>query len=39
METELSDTGLRAWNDGLGERLTDVDGFLVVPPSKGTLRT
>jgi hypothetical protein len=39
METESSDTELRAWNDGLGEWLEDVDGFLVVPPPKGALRT
>ena len=39
METEPSDSALRAWNDGLGEWLADIDGFLVVPPPQGALRT
>ncbi len=39
MESEPRDAELRAWNDGLGEWLEDLDGFLVVPPPEGALRT
>jgi hypothetical protein len=30
---------VRAWNRGLGEWLTDLDGFLIVPPPIEALRT
>jgi hypothetical protein len=39
MESELRDAELRAWTDGLGGWLEDLDGFLVVPPPQGALRT
>ena len=39
MEAEAADAELRAWSDGLGEWLEDLDGFLVVPPPQGALRT
>jgi hypothetical protein len=39
MEGEPRDRELRAWNDGLGEWLEDLDGFLAVPPPDGALRT
>jgi hypothetical protein len=39
MEAEPRDAEWRAWQDGLGEWLDDLDGFLVVPPPEGALRT
>jgi hypothetical protein len=39
MESEPGDAELRAWNADLGEWLEDLDGFLVVPPPQGVLRT
>jgi hypothetical protein len=39
MESEPRDAELRAWNAGLGEWLEDLDGFVVVPPPQGALRT
>jgi hypothetical protein len=39
MESEPRDAELRAWTAGQGEWLEDLDGFLVVPPPQGALRT
>lgn len=39
MDAEPRDAEWRAWQDGLGEWLEDLDGFLVVPPPDGALRT
>jgi hypothetical protein len=39
MEAEPSDTELRAWTDGQGEWLADIDAFIVAAPPSGALRT
>lgn len=39
MENEPGDAELRAWTDGLGAWLEDLDGFLVAAPPGGALRT
>jgi hypothetical protein len=39
MEAEPSDDEMRAWTDGQGEWLEDIDGFLVAVPPTGALRT
>jgi len=39
MVSEPGDTERRAWTDGLGEWLVDLDGFLIVPPPEALLRT
>lgn len=39
MISEPSDRERRAWTDGLREWLVDLDGFLLVPPPEGLLRT
>lgn len=39
MESEPEDTELRAWSEGQGEWLVDIDGFLVATPPSGALRT
>jgi hypothetical protein len=39
MVSEPGDTERRAWIDGLGEWLVDLDGFLLAPPPAGLLRT
>ena len=37
--SEAGDPERRAWNHGLGEWLEDLDGFCIVPPPAGALRT
>lgn len=39
MEAEATDDELRAWTDGQGEWLEDIDGFLVAVPPAAALRT
>jgi hypothetical protein len=39
MASEPGDAERRAWTDGLGEWLQDLDGFLLAPPPAGMLRT
>lgn len=39
MEAEPGDAELRAWTEGLGAWLEDLDGFLVAAPPGGALRT
>jgi hypothetical protein len=39
LESESADIERGAWTAGLGEWLEDLDGFCVVPPPEGVLRT